>query len=131
MRFKLHTLVDVTPTNARRGQEALLQNQQANFNTIVNTIGLRTNASEYNVSVEKQDIKKFNFGSNYTGKHNVWTVEFFVEAQDSTNLKFMNEDFDLVPIITGLNETANLDKDMFVTLSNHGRTNIFFEKIDK
>jgi len=131
MRFKLSTLVDVTPTNARKGQDVLLQNQQANFNTIVNTIGLRTNATEFNVSVEKTDLKKYKFGKNYNGKHNVWTVEFFVEAEDSTNLNFLQQDFDFVPILTELTETANLDKGIFVTLSNNGRTNIIFEKIDK
>jgi len=131
MKFRLYTLVDVTPTNARRGQDPVEQNQQANFNTIINTVGLRTNASDFEVEVTKQDVKDYEFGSNYKGKHNIWTVDFFVEAADSTSVQFLLEDFDLVPIITGLTETANLDRDMFVTLSNHGRTNIIFEKIDK
>jgi hypothetical protein len=131
MRFRIKTLVDVTETNARKGQDPLSSDQQANFNTLYNTIGLRSNPTEFVITVEKVDLKNLGFGNNYKGKHNVWTVEFYVEAEESTNIEFMNSDFDLIPIITGLTETAELDKGLFVTLSNHGRTNILFERIDK
>ena len=47
MIFKAYTLVDVTQTNARRHDAPKLVNQQANFNTFYNTIGLRTNATEF------------------------------------------------------------------------------------
>lgn len=131
MRFRIKTLVDVTETNARKGQDPLSSNQQANFNTLYNTIGLRSNPTEFVITVEKVDLKNLGFGSNYKGKHNVWTVEFYVEAEESTNIEFMKSDFDLIPIITGLTETAELDKGLFDTLSNHSRTNILFERIDK
>lgn len=131
MRFQIKTLVDVTETNARKGQDPLEFNQQANFNTLYNTIGLRTNPTDFKITVEHVDLKSLGFGSNYKGKHNVWTIEFYVEADQSTSVEFMNADFDLIPIITGLTETAILDKGLFITLSNHGRTNIVFERIDK
>lgn len=131
MRFQIKTLVDVTETNARKGQDLLEFNQQANFNTLYNTIGLRTNPTDFKITVEHVDLKNLGFGSNYKGKHNVWTVGFYVEADQSTSVEFMNADFDLIPIITGLTETANLDKGLFITHSNHGRTNIIFEQIDK
>jgi hypothetical protein len=131
MRFCIKTLVDVTQTNARKGQDPIEFSQQANFNTMYNTIGLRSNPTEFDISVEKVDLKDLGFGSNYKGKHNVWTVEFRVEADESTNVDFMNVDFDLIPVITGLTETVDLDKGLFITLSNHGRTNVLFERIDK
>jgi hypothetical protein len=131
MRFRIKTLVDVTETNARKGQDPIQVDQQANFNTLYNTIGLRSNPTEFDITVEKVDLKDLGFGSNYKGKHNVWTIEFFVEADESTSIEFMNSDFDLIPVITGLTETVDLDKGLFITLSNHGRTNILFERIDK
>lgn len=131
MRFQLRTLVDITETNARKGQDPKLVDQQANYNTLYNTIGLRTNPTDFDISVEKVDLKDMGFGSNYKGKHNVWTVRFYVEAEESTSIELMTNDFDMIPIITGLDETVKLDKGMFVTHSNHGRTNIVFEKIDK
>lgn len=131
MRFRIKTLVDVTETNARRGEDPLKVNQQANFNTLYNTIGLRTNPTDFTVSFEKEKVEGLGFGSNFKNKQTVWTVEFFVEADLSTNIELMTQDFDLVPIISGLNETVKLDKDLFITSSNHGRTNIVFEQIDK
>lgn len=131
MRFRIKTLVDVTETNARKGQDPIQVDQQANFNTLYNAVGLRTNPTEFKVTSETEDLKGQGFGSNYKGKQRVWTIEFYVEADQSTSVEFMNADFDLIPIITGLTETAILDKGLFITLSNHGRTNIVFERIDK
>ena len=131
MRFRLQTLVDVTETNARKGQDPVQVDQQANFNTMYNTIGLRTNPTDFKITSITKALKSLGFGSNYKGKQKVWTVEFYVEAEDSTTVELMKDDFDLVPIITGLEETADLDRGLFITHSNHGRTNIIFEQIDK
>ena len=131
MKFQLQTLIDVTETNARKGEELLQVNQQANYNTMYNTIGLRTNPTEFKVSVENIDLKGLGFGSQYKGKHNVWTVEFFVEAEESTNINLLINDFDLVPVITGLTETVSIDKELFITSSNPKVTNIIFYEDDK
>jgi hypothetical protein len=129
MIFKAYTLVDVTQTNARRYDAPKLVNQQANFNTFYNTIGLRTNATEFEITVEEVSIAKLGFGSNYKGKQKVWTIEFYVEAEGSTTVDLLDNDFDLVPIITNLDETVDLDKGLFITCSNHGRRNIIFEQV--
>lgn len=131
MKFEIKTLVDVTETNARKGEDPLRTDQMANFNTLYNTIGLRTNPTNFVVSVEKINVKGLGFGSKHKGEHNVWTIEFDVEADESTNVDLMMNDFDMVPIISGLTETAKLEKDLFVTHSNHGNTNIIFKRIDK
>jgi len=129
MIFKAYTLVDVTQTNARRHDAPKLVNQQANFNTFYNTIGLRTNATEFEITVEEVSIAKLGFGNNYKGKQKVWTIEFYVEAEGSTTVDLLDSDFDLVPIITNLDETVDLDKGLFITHSNHGRRNIIFEQV--
>ena len=131
MIFKAYTLVDITQTNARRHDAPLLVNQQANFNTFYNTVGLRTNPTDFKVTVEECKLTELEkkFGTNFKGKQKVWTAEFYVEAEESTSVELLDADFDLVPVITNLNETAKLDKGIFITQSNHGRRNIFFERV--
>ena len=43
MRFKIKTLVDITETRDRKGEDDVLYGQQQNFMTLLNTLGLRTN----------------------------------------------------------------------------------------
>ena len=43
----------------------------------------------------------------------------------------MEEDFDLVPVIVDLHETAQLDKNMFVTSKKSTLTNVIFTRTDK
>lgn len=131
MKFQIRTLVDITETGVRKGADPRKVDQQANYNTLYNTIGLRTNPTEFVVTSEVMDVKGLGFGSAYKGPQKVWTVEFFVEAEDSTSVDFMKNDFDLVPIITELDETAKLDKGLFITSSDPKKSNIIFERTDK
>jgi hypothetical protein len=131
MRFIIKTLVDVTQTRASRGSDHLEVKQQANFNTMYNVIGLRTNPTEFTVRSSSEDVTGLGFGSKYKGKHLVWTVEFVVEADDSTSIDLMTQDFDIVPVIIDLTETIKLDKGLFITSSESTKTNIIFERIDK
>ena len=131
MKFKIHTLVDVTETGAARGTDPFLMQQQQNFNTLYNCIGLRTNPTDFVVKSEKISLSDFNFGDSFKGKQQVWTVEFDVEADESTNVKFMQADFHLVPFISNLNETVNFKDSMFITSQNDSLCNIIFTRIDK
>jgi hypothetical protein len=131
MRFIIKTLVDVTETRASKGNDHLEVKQQANFNTMSNTVGLRTNPIDVTVRSSLEDLANLGFGSKYKGKHLVWTVEFIVEADDSTSVDLMKQDFDIVPIILDLTETVKLDKGLFITSSESTKTNIIFERIDK
>jgi hypothetical protein len=129
MKFQIKTLIDVTQTNARKGQDKKLVNQQDNFNTLYNTIGLRTNPTEFNISVNKETCESF--GDVYKSKHNVWTINFVVEQEFSTSIDFMLQDFKYVPIISGLDETVSIDNDMFITCKNLSKCNIIFNQLDK
>ena len=132
MRFRIETLVDVTQTNARKGvDDQKSVKQQANFNTLYNVIGLRSNPTEFNISTENKSVTGLGFGKKYKGKHNVWTVDFTIEQEDSLTLDMLETDFDLVPFIDKLDETAEHPKALFTTLSNNGLRNIFFQKLDK
>jgi len=131
MKFQINTLIDVTDTGARRSQNVFEAKQQANFDTLYNVIGLRTNPTEFNVTVLEEDVKKYGFGSEYKGKQKIWQVEFYVEAEASTNIEFMRNDFSLVPIIAELNESVKLDKNLFISSNKSKFRNIVFVQVDK
>ena len=128
MKFRIKTLIDVTETRARKSDDPVLAKQQANFMTLYNTIGLRTNAVDFTTSITKEDTTIF--GSSFKGKKTVWTVEFYVEAEDSLTIDMMLGDFDLVPFITDLTEDAKFSASVFRT-QDPAHTNIIFEQLDK
>jgi len=129
MKFKLYTLADITPTGARRGAGSPYHQEQ-NYMTAVQTIGIRTNPLEVNVTSEEKAITKLPFGSKYKGKQRVWCLEFDVDSNGAHSIEMLNEDFNLVPFNNELDETVKFDSSIFVTNSNE-LCNIFFEVDDK
>jgi hypothetical protein len=131
MRFIIHTVVDVTETNARRGQaDKLSLDQQANYNTLLQTIGLRCNAEPISLTATIKDVSKLGFGDAIKGKQRVWTFEFNNPYEGALTVDMLNDDFDLIPIINNLNETANINNSIFSTKNPNDR-NIIFQQIDK
>jgi hypothetical protein len=128
MKFKITTLVDVTETNVRRGDDKLAVNQMANFMTVYQVIGLRTNPTDILVTSHSDKISGLGFGSKFKGEQNYWTYEFVVEADESISINMMKEDFDLVPFIGGLTETAKLNNDVFRTTDDKD-CNIIFQQL--
>ena len=129
MDFRIQTLVDITETGARRqDSDKLAYKQQSNFQTLVQTIGLRCNL-QYNKSPQKQELKieKVGFGDKYKGKQNVWTFDFEIEYEGGLDINMLNNDFDLIPIITGLEETIQLQQALFRTTPKE--RNIIFSLI--
>ena len=126
MKFIIKTLVDITETNARRGDGDSYKQQQ-NFMSTLQTIGIRANPSNITVSQEEESTTKF--GSTYKGNQSVWTMNFEIEY-GGTTIDMLKQDFDLVPIIDNLSETVKLDKAIFFT-KDPKITNIIFECIDK
>jgi hypothetical protein len=117
MEFRIDTLIDITETNARRqDNDKFAYKQQANFQTLLQTLGLRVNIF-YDNSPTFGEIStsKFNFSDKYIGKQNIWTFHFYIEYEGGLTLDTLIKDFDLIPIITGLNETINTDKALFRT----------------
>ena len=129
MRFKLTTVVDITETNARRGDDKRLVNQQANYNTTIQTIGLRVNIQPLSCVSHVGDVSKFGFGANIKSKQRYWEFTFDNEYEDSLTLDMLESDFDLVPIITGLEETATINN-LFRT-KHPNDTNIVFKIVQE
>ena len=117
MNFRINTLIDITETKARRqDNDKFAYKQQANFQTLLQTLGLRTQVFYNNSpSFGELSTSKFDFSDKYIGKQNVWTFDFYIEYEDGLSLDMLTEDFDLIPIITGLNETIDTDKALFRT----------------
>lgn len=111
MRIKLYTVVDITETKARRSDDAKKFNQQQNYNTVLQTIGLRTNLIPIYCTSHIGSVNKLGFGKNITGKQRYWEFCFEIEQEGSLTKSMLDSDFDLVPIITELDETShNYDK---------------------
>jgi len=127
MRFELRTLVDITQTNARRGQEEKAVAQQANYNTVLQTVMLRANIIPGNVEKTTQNVDN-QFGSNARGKQSVWTFTFDCDYEGAINVDMLEKDFDLVPVITGLDETFNVHNKAF-SATHPSDTNIVFKTI--
>lgn len=130
MKFRIQTLIDITETRARRqGNDKFAYKQEANFQTILQTIGMRVNIEYQNSpTFEKIIASKNPFNDKYKGKQMLWTFEFNVEYEDALTLEMLKGDFDLIPIITGLNETIELNKALFKTTGKD--TNILFSVVN-
>jgi hypothetical protein len=125
MIFQMHTLVDITQTGARRGDDLYLCKQQQNYMSFLQTISLRSNPTIINQSVQKTSLTNLGFGEKHKGKHRVWSVDFSFEAEDSHNVDLMIKDLEYIPIITGINETAKFPTKAFITNGDPYRNTVF------
>lgn len=115
--FRLLTLVDITATGVIRSQadRDLERNQQRNFETILQVLSLRTQPTIARYpqvhEVDKEDPIIW-FGDFYHDKpQRIWSFYFTAEHPTAYNtqdgeLNGLRRDFEQVPIITGLTETA-------------------------
>jgi|TARA_B100000902_G_C26450292_1_gene500404 hypothetical protein len=123
--FELTTLVDITKTNARRGEDKIAYGQQQNYMSVLQTLGLRTNVEISDPVFKKQ--KATGFGSEYATKNlNVWRCIITVEQDESHSIEMMQQDFNLIPVIRDLNENVNLKEAIFWT-SDPKKCNILFK----
>jgi len=131
MRFIIHTLVDITETHARRGEDPKQYRQQQNFLTVMQTIGLRVNPTYVKApEVVKEVPSKLGLGTSYKTKQSVWKYVFDMEYEGALDIETLVNDFDLIPIITQLDETAEFDNAHFLT-KDTAKCNILFEIVDK
>lgn len=110
-RHLLWTTVDITRTNVRIKSNiedwSLQRNQQRNFDTLLQTLGLRS--QPLNISVKhfynRPDV--YGLGKNLPEMANIWEMEFDIEHKEAfgKNCEIALEDLNYVPIINGLNET--------------------------
>ena len=131
MRFIICTLIDITETGCRRGEDPTQYRQQQNFLTVMQTIGLRVNPT-YVMPPEtiKEIPSKLGLGKVYKTKQTVWKYTFDVEYEAALDIETLENDFDLIPIIGGLQESVVLEIPHFIT-KNPDKNNINFIISDK
>jgi hypothetical protein len=116
-RYQIVTLVDITRTNPTRSEtDQHLLGQQANFNTLLQSIGLRSNVDWSIDPVESAGSLPFPL----EGKANYWTWTFEVEREevftkDNNPVGLLLDDLHGVPIIGQLNNSIDIDPPVFQT----------------
>ena len=135
MEYKLITSVDITATGQYRHEHGRQKelNQQQNFDTILQTLGLRGNVY-YTVkpSVIEATGKSQGFSVNKNIK--MWVFEWQMEIDhlfenNGDPIHWLKHDFDLIPIIPNLDESIVLKRPMFSTAGS--TANIIFSWSDK
>lgn len=116
------SLVDISATGVtrHRADQEYQRNQQRNWETVIQAMSLRTQPlmiTEPEIIEENLDDVHW-FGDMYTGRHKVWVWQFAVEHEDVFKLGddpigALLKDFEQVPVITGLDETAHFMLPMF------------------
>jgi hypothetical protein len=116
-RYQLITLVDITRTNPTRSEtDQYKLGQQANFNTLLQSIGLRSNVTWDTDPTEVTGV----LPHPLNGKANHWIWIFEIERED-TFLKAGNpvglllEDLHGVPVVDQLNNSVELIPAAFQT----------------
>lgn len=126
-----YTLVDITPTGVVRSdvEHDQERNQQRNWETVLQCIGIRAQPLETSWRVDEVELVDYDFGELYSGKHKVWSFAFTVDhagafGNHEDPVHLLHLDFDQVPVITYLNETVKFILPVFYT---HGAIkNIYF-----
>ncbi len=124
--FRGFSLVDITATGVIRDQDTdgIARNQQRNWETLLQCIGLRTQPLNIQPPeiIESADLSHFEFGDLYSGEHRIWSWAWTIEREGVYDLSGrplagLLQDLEQVPIITGLTETARF---MLPILYPHG-----------
>lgn len=130
MKYELTTLADITETKAKFDKNDPAWHQQQNFLTVLQTIGLRVNISyKHSTEVINTTAKQAGFGTVFKGKNKVWKFIFETDFENATDTETMTKDFDMVPIITNLEETAEFKNNMFESV-NPQRRNIVIKPLE-
>lgn len=120
--IEIRTLVDITNTRVNRPNQGtqLAYDQNRNFITLMQCIELRSIVSYDNPPiVEEVDVKGLGFGTEYKGKHRVWTFKIIPDrtgvyiGPDGGEVSGLVDDIDAVPFIKNLTETINIDRAIF------------------
>lgn len=128
-RYRIITLVDITKSNPDRSDpNRIRQGQQSNYNTLLQTVTLRTNVeSMFDPRVENSALP-----SNIGGKAKHWIWEFETDRESVFQkgidpLGLLIDDIHGVPIIPDLTNIAVISPAVFQASGND--QNIWIEII--
>jgi hypothetical protein len=117
--YHITSLVDITRTSPSRVESDKLKlSQQANFNSLVQTIGLRSNIEWEVDPVKHTGVLPLPFegrGTFWVWEFSVEREEVFLNAQGPEGL--LVDDLHNVPVIIGLSETIDIRYPVFRTQS--------------
>ena len=125
-RYRITTLVDVTRTNAARSEtDELKISQQANFNSLIQAIGMRSNVAWRDDPTKKNGRLPLPL----KGSANHWVWEFEVERdqvfeKENDPVGLLKEDLNGVPVIGNLENSVDLDPAAFITLGDKFNTHV-------
>lgn len=121
MNYTLYTTVDVTHTKQYKNSSdhERLQWKEQNFNTVIQTLGLRANIS-YDSGPRLIHAQGTTYGFNTSQVIPIWEFTFSapyrsVYEKNTDPIGLLLEDFDLVPFISGLDEPMTQNYNVFVT----------------
>lgn len=120
------TLIDITDTGVIRG-ESQERDQQRNWQTVLQVLSLKTQPEIVHPPglIEVDDVNRFFFGDDFHDKHNVWVFAFrSANVGGNYSIEELTDDFEQVPVILGLNETARILLPLFFTRGT--MKNIYF-----
>ena len=131
MEYKLYTLVDITHTGQYRNEPGKEQDRwrEQNFNTILQTLGIRTNI-HYNQKPVVTEVAGKLIGFDTDKIIRVWRFDFSTERDDALYevdgdpVGYLKQDFHLVPYISGLGELMEQEFAVFNT-SDPGKNIVF------
>lgn len=128
--FTCYTLIDISDTGTYDPTSGQAYEQAQNLNALLQAISL--GSQPILTSVEKltaADMDDFEFGSDFTGTHNMWVLRFANERVGSITVNTLVRDIDGLPVYDDLDETATFDSNVFET-NNPTQTNIYFVRND-
>jgi hypothetical protein len=128
--FTCYTLVDISDSGIYDPTAGQAYEQAQNLNALLQAISL--GSQPILTSVEKltaADMDDFDFGSDFTGTHNMWVLRFASERVGSITVNTLVRDVDGLPVYDDLDETATFDSNVFET-NDSAQTNIYFVRND-
>lgn len=131
-RHILYTTVDITQTNIKIKTNVddwgLQRNQQRNLDTLIQTLGLRSQPINIHVKKVVAPPADLGLGTNISELTNVWVMEFDIEHYKAfgENCELALKDLNYVPIINGLTETDPAFPPVFQTSGTFKNVNIIF-----
>lgn len=128
--FTCYTLIDITDSGVYDPAAGSSYEQAQNLTALLQAISL--GSQPILTSVEKltaEDTGDFEFGTDFTGAHNIWILRFASERVGSITVETLVRDVDGLPVYDDLDETATFDSNVFET-GAADQKNIYFIRND-
>lgn len=124
MHYRLCSLVDITNTRQYQNSAEYRQsrNQQQNFDTVIQTIGMRANIT-YDSAPKVTIDTPSAYGLEGNELASIWIFEWSCEREflflnDGDHVGYLKQLFKLVPYVSHLTETKPLDLPVFMPGKN-------------